>query len=172
MRPSQTMIPSALAELPFGEKLVLWSMRLWARAYAEEASAQDYLRTSFKLAGASAVRPALDNVMSVLATVGHGSIDVRQPQCSEISFGEHRLMLSIAAWQLDAGAAADRYLVCWLPMAALRLIRAPLRQLADALACAGLYVRPKPFKYSLADWANSQSTASTISTASIDFIGD
>jgi len=144
MTPYQSMIPPAFAELPFGEKLVLWAVRLWVRAHADDAGAHEFLNTGFKLAGAKVAYPALDGLMTVLATAGYGNIDIRMPNCAEISHGEHRILGAIAAWQQGHGAErAGMYLACWLPPAALRLAQDPLRMLAETLGMAGLLIRPR-----------------------------
>lgn len=79
------MIPPAFAELPFGEKLVLWAVRPWVRADTDDSGAHEFLNTGFKLAGANSACPALDGLMTVLATTGYRNIDIRIPNCAEIS---------------------------------------------------------------------------------------
>lgn len=140
-----TMIPPEFTELPFSEKLLLWGMRQWKQAYVEGQNGHDFIRTGFKLAGISAAHPALDDVMSVLVSRDCHLVDIRAPQCPDISYGEHRLLGAIAAWQQGACARkVDLYLACWLPMAMLKIIHHPLCRLADVLSNVGLYVRVRP----------------------------
>ena len=41
----------ALSDLPFGEQLLLWGIRMWVRSYNEGANIHNILHNGFKLAG-------------------------------------------------------------------------------------------------------------------------
>lgn len=143
MTPSNDInVPAEFSDIPFGEKLILWAVRFWVQSLKQEANTQEILRTGFQHAGAPRAHPALDDLMTVIATSAECSVDVRCPKCPSISADEQRLMGAIAAWQHDVDpSAADAFLSAWLPSAALRIARTPTAQLAQSLKCAGLVIR-------------------------------
>jgi len=145
-RRDHAAMASNFAALPLGEQLILWGLRMWVKAYTQGENIQDTLRNGFKLAGAPAAHPALDAMMTVFSTVGRGAMDIRCPQCTDISADEHRILGAIAACQstLDSHAG-DAFLDCWMPPTALRVVREPIHQLAMALREARLMVRPRPW---------------------------
>ncbi len=137
-------MPSVYSELPFGEQLVLWAIRMWAKALNEDANISDVLRQGFRLAGVQDAFGFLDSIMYVLATAGNGVIDVRCPGCSEISADEQHIMGAIAVYQYDTGVThSDPYLCFWLPPTALRIVREPTMKLAKALKKGGLVLRSR-----------------------------
>ena len=81
--------PSTFIELPFGEQLMLWAMRLWMRGLRDGTPDQAILRTGFKLAGVPDAHPALDGLMTIITTAATDTIDIRCPQCADISADEH-----------------------------------------------------------------------------------
>ena len=108
-------MPSVYSDLPFGEQLVLWGIRMWAKGLNEDTNISDILRQGFQLAGVQDAFGFIDSLMYVLATSGKGVIDVRCPGCSEISTDEHRLLGAIAIYQCEIDLAdGDPYLSCWL----------------------------------------------------------
>ena len=134
----------AFRDLPFGEQLMLWGVRLWVQALRDEGNVHDLLCRGFRLAGAPGAHPALDDLLTIIATTARGNVDIRCPRCRDISVDEHRLMGAVAAWQYQAGAVvADTFLDAWLPPAGLRMARAPASDLAAALRGAGLMIRPR-----------------------------
>jgi hypothetical protein len=139
-----TTAKSELGDLTFGEQILLWASRYWVQALMQGTSAHETLQTGFKLAGAPAAHPALDGLMTVIATSAKVQIDIRCQKCSEVSFDEHRLMAAVAAWQRGASAEmADRILEVWMPAPALRAARGPAAHLAAALGNAGLIIRSR-----------------------------
>lgn len=135
---------AGFSDLPFGEKLILWAVRIWVQAIKQEANAQTVLRTGFKRAGAPDAHPALDDLMTIIATSAQCSIDVRCPKCSSISPDEQRLLGAVSAWQNEVNPyLADSFLCAWIPPSALRVARTPTAQLAQSLKIAGLAIRPR-----------------------------
>ena len=140
----------ALSDLPFGEQLFLWGIRMWVRSYNEGANIHNILHNGFKLAGVPTALGALDAMMGIFATSGHGSIDIRCPQCTEVSLDEHRIMGAIAVLQqTDQPSDGDAYLSCWVPPAALRFLRGPASQLADIMRHGRLMIRTRPWVLNL-----------------------
>ena len=137
-----TSMPPVYSNLPFGEQLVLWAIRMWAKALNEDANISDVLRQGFRLAGVQDAFGFLDSIMYVLATAGNGVIDIRCPGCSKISADEHRIMGAIAVYQRQTDFKhCDPYLCFWLPPTALRIVREPAMKLAKALTNGGLILR-------------------------------
>ncbi len=142
----QAAIAVALSDLPFGEQLFLWGIRLWVQAHNEAANTHNVLYNGFKLAGVPTAFGALDTMMSIFATSGHGVMDIRCPKCTEISLDEHRIMGAIAVLQhTDQVLDSNAYLSRWMPSAALRILRGPTSQLADIMKKGGLVIRTRPW---------------------------
>jgi len=140
----------ALSDFPFGEQLFLWGIRMWVRSYNEGANIHNILHNGFKLAGVPTALGALDAMMGIFATSGHGIIDIRCPKCTEVSLDEHRIMGAIAVLQhTDQPSDGEAYLSCWLPSAALRIVRGPSSQLADIMKQGGLMIRARPWARNL-----------------------
>jgi len=140
----------ALSDFPFGEQLFLWGIRMWVRSYNEGANIHNILHNGFKLAGVPTALGALDAMMGIFVTSGHGIIDIRCPKCTEVSLDEHRIMGAIAVLQhTDQPSDGEAYLSCWLPSAALRILRGPSSQLADIMKQGGLMIRARPWARNL-----------------------
>ncbi len=136
------MIPAELSDLPFGEQLMLWAIRLWVQAYTKRVNVEPILRHGFKLAGAPTAQHALDDLMCVIATSAKTHVDIGCVKCTMLSDDEHRLLACIAASQQDdRGQETDRMLECWLPPAAVRCARGPVLALAKVLKERGLMLR-------------------------------
>ena len=137
-----TTIPVEFSELPFSEQLVLWATRIWVRALKTETNAQGLLRTGFQRVRAPEARPALDDLLTIIAVSAQCDIDVRSTTCKSVSPDEQSLMGAIAAWQSHASVSvADSFLGAWMPPSAVRLARTPTAQLATALKDVGLTIR-------------------------------
>lgn len=134
--------PSTFIELPFGEQLMLWAMRLWMRGLRDGMPDQTILRTGFKLAGAPDVHAALDGLMTVLTTAATDTIDIRCPHCPDISDDEHQLMDVIAGLQ-SPGRGGSTLFACRLPPAARRTGMELAGHLAAVFSGAGLRIRPR-----------------------------
>ena len=89
----------ALPDFPFGEQLFLWGIRMWVRSYNKGANIHNVLHNGFKLAGVPTALGALDAMMGIFATSGHGIIDIQCPNCTEVSLDEPRIMGAIAVLQ-------------------------------------------------------------------------
>ena len=143
---TDSSMPSVYSDLPFGEQLVLWGLRMWAKAFNEDTNISGVLREGFRLAGVQNAFGFLDSIMYVFATAGRGTMDIRCPGCSKISIDEHRILGAVASYQsVDTLAVSDPYLSLWLPTTALRIVREPTMQLASILKKGGLILRPRPW---------------------------
>jgi len=134
--------PSTFIELPFGEQLMLWGMRLWMRSLRDGVQDQAILGTGFKLAGAPAAHPALDGLMTVITMAATAPIDIRCPHCSDISDDEHLLMDVVAGLQ-SPGRGGSTLFACCLPPAARRAGMELAGRLATVFSGAGLLIRPR-----------------------------
>tara|TARA_R110001592_G_scaffold108135_1_gene302479 strand:+ start:253 stop:711 length:459 start_codon:yes stop_codon:yes gene_type:complete len=134
--------PSTFIELPFGEQLMLWAMRLWMRGLRDGTPDQAILRTGFKLAGVPDAHAVLDGLMTVLTVAATDTIDIRCPQCADISADEHLLMDAIASLQ-SPGNGGSTLFACRLPPAARRTGMELAGHLASVFSGAGLLIRPR-----------------------------
>lgn len=142
--PMSNLLPMAFSELPFSEKLLLWGMRVWLRAYHRNENPHHFLRNGFKLAGASSVYPALDHIMSVLTGTDNDRHLVDFIHRSDVAVSEQRLLGAVAALQYETNLEkVDMFLGFWLPLSTIHLLRRPIMQLAESLKTCGLYVRPR-----------------------------
>ena len=143
---NQAVMAIALSDLPFGEQLFLWGIRMWVRAHNNGTNIHNILHNGFKLAGVPTALGALDAMMGIFATSGRGVMDIRCPNCTEVSLDEHRIMGAIAVLQhTDQTSDSDAYLSCWIPPAALRILRGPTSQLTDIMKQGGLMIRARPW---------------------------
>ncbi len=134
--------PSTFIELPFGEQLMLWAVRLWMRGLRDGMHDQTILRTGFKLAGVPAAHAPLDGLMTVLTTAATDTIDIRCPHCADISADEHLLMDVIAGLQAP-GRGGSTLFACRLPPTARRTGMELAGHLAAVFSGAGLVIRPR-----------------------------
>ena len=94
-----SMIPPKFSDLPFGEKLLLWAVHLWATGAREGTNVQETLRHAFKLAGVPDAYIALDGFLSTISGSATVQFDNRRLKWADISDDEHLLLGLIAAWQ-------------------------------------------------------------------------
>ena len=133
-------------ELPFGEQILLWGVRIWVNGHKNNSNIQTLLRSAYTYAGVPRAHAGLETMMEMITTAGCGVMDVRCPSCSKISYDEHRLMAAIAAWQHGKGPYdGDIFLQCWAKPAILRILRPVARMLAEALKEGGVVIRPRPW---------------------------
>ena len=139
-----------LSDAQFSEKLFLWGIRMWVRAYNDDANIHSILHNGFKLAGVADALGALDAMMDIFATAGRGVMDIRCPSCTEVSLDEHRIMGAIAVIQrTNQPSDGDVYLSYWMPPAALRILQGPTSQLAGIMKKGGLTIRARPWALNL-----------------------
>jgi hypothetical protein len=138
------MIPAEFSNLPFGEQLLLWSIRLWVRALKDETNAHDILSHGFKLAGVPKAHLALNGLMTVIATMASGNIDIRCTKCAEISEDEHLLMGAVASRQFGGNPSeAASFIAHWFADGYLPHTYEPTTALAEDLKKAGLWIRQR-----------------------------
>jgi len=131
-------------DLGFAEQLVLWAVRQWAKYRREDIDPAPLLTEAFTRARVAPAAPALDALLNVINETATRAIDVRCPNCAQVSTDELRLMGTIADLQRgNGGNRAIRFLSTWMPAAAARCAQGPAASLAAALAEGGLHLRPR-----------------------------
>ena len=136
-------------ELPFGEQILLWGIRIWVRSYRDDSNIQNLLHIAYSRAGVPSAHTGLDTMMEMIIANGYGVMEVRCPSCTKISADEMRLMAAIVAWQHGSSSDdGDIYLECWAKPATLRILRPAAQLLAKALKDGGLLIRPRPWSLS------------------------
>lgn len=143
MTPEHAPTGSEIAELPFGEQFLLWALRSWVKTYLNQGDLYATLHKGFRLAGMDEGFPALDELLTVVATSAAANIDVRCPRCAEVSLDEQLFIGLIAALQRANLAVAERLLAYWLPPAGIRLAQDSAARLAGHMADRGLALRPR-----------------------------
>ena len=78
-------------ELPFGEQILLWGVRIWVNGHKNNSNIQTLLRSAYTYAGVPKAHAGLETMMEMITTAGCGVMEVRCPSCSKISYDEHRL---------------------------------------------------------------------------------
>ena len=135
-------LAAVYSELPFGEQLVLWGIRMWVRHFNQADNNHSVLQKGFSLAGVAEAYGALDAIMNVLSQSGRGVVDIRCPCSSEISFDEHRIIGALAACQYEKHySSRDAYLSVWLPPAASQVAYWHVFELANVLKKGGLMLK-------------------------------
>jgi len=136
-------------ELPFGEQILLWGVRVWVRSYRNDSNVQNLLHIAYSRAGVPSAHTGLDALMEMIIANGYGVMEIRCPSCTKISADEMRLMAAIAALQHGSNLNdGDIYLECWAKPATLRILRPVAQLLAKALKDGGLLIRPRPWSLS------------------------
>ena len=140
-----SMIPPKFSDLPFGEKLLLWALRLWATGAREGTNVQETLRHAFKLAGVPDAYIALDGFLSTISGSATVQFDNRRLKWADISDDEHLLLGLIAAWQQGHGKDHGTALLLSsrFPLAAIYIIQGPASKLAEILKCRGFIIQPR-----------------------------
>ena len=87
------------SSLLFADKLLLWSVRLWADALNRGCGVSELLRDAYRLAGAGDAYLDLDGLMSIVATSASTSIDVRCTKCATVSLDEQAFIRAVAVYQ-------------------------------------------------------------------------
>ena len=89
--------PEELFEnLPFPERLALWSVRLWVDGLQSGCSISEQLQDAYRLARVDDAYLDLDAMMTIVATSSSNPIDIRCEQCASISEDEQ---IFYTGWQ-------------------------------------------------------------------------
>ena len=159
------------ADLPFGEQLMIWAMRLWARTDTAKPQVHALLRKGFALAGIEHAHGSFDSLMTLLETATTRPIDIRCATCGTVSDDEQRLLGALADLQnpgsgLPGDTTDVSFLSVWLPPTARRQAREPAENLARALARMGLMIRLRRLERG-SNAASGPSPGRTISAVAI-----
>ena len=127
------------SSLLFADKLLLWSVRLWADALNRGCGVSELLRDAYRLAGAGDAYLDLDGLMSIVATSASTSIDVRCTKCATVSLDEQAFIRAVAVYQAGFPLFdASEIFAPWLPPTARRLIKPNIAKLGRKFQHAGL----------------------------------
>ena len=95
----------ALTDLPFGEQLFLWAIRLWVQEYNKKTD-HHMVQHGLKLAGVMNAYASLNELMQIIAISAHRQVEINCPACNEVSIDEHMLLDAIAFWMTGEGAGS------------------------------------------------------------------
>ena len=91
-RQQSTLHLEDLSNLPFGEQLILWSIRLWVQGFKTNNKTDNMLAHGLKLAGVSTAFNPLDRFLTIIATSASRDVEVNCIGCSVITLDEHVLI--------------------------------------------------------------------------------
>ena len=132
--------PEELFEnLPFPERFVLWSIRLWVDGLQSGCSISEKLQDAYRLARVDDAYLDLDAIMTIVAISSSGPIDIRCEQCASISDDEQIFLHWLAISQAGFPNLTDDVLFQgWMPVAAVNATKPHLSQFTLKLQKAGL----------------------------------
>lgn len=129
-------------DLPFPERMLLWSFRVWVVGLQKRIPVDETLHAAFDRYGATGAVGLIDNFMAVVSHGAARPIAIDCPCRAEVS-GDERLLLAAAAlYQSGPSLEAPFILRSLLTPTASRLAADLLRALADVLTRAGLRLGP------------------------------
>ena len=132
--------PEKLFEnLPFPERLALWSARLWVDGLQSGCSISEQLQDAYRLARVDDAYLDLDAMMTIVAISSSGPIDIRCEQCASISDDEQIFLRWLAISQSGFPNLTDDVLFQgWMPLEAVNATKPHLSQFTLKLQKAGL----------------------------------
>lgn len=132
--------PEELFEnLPFPERLALWSVRLWVDGLQSGCSISEQLQDAYRLARVDDAYLDLDAMMTIVATSSSSPIDIRCEQCASISEDEQIFLHWLAISQAGFPNLRDNVLFKeWMPVDAANAAIPHLSQFTLKLQKAGL----------------------------------
>lgn len=139
-------------DLPFPERLLLWSFRVWVAGFRIRAPVDGTLHAAFGRIGAAEAVGLIDNAMAVVSQGAARPLRIDCPCRPEVSEDERRLLDVVALHQSGPSLEAPFLLRSLLTPTASRLAGDLLRALAGALTRANLRLRPAalpPGRYGL-----------------------
>lgn len=117
--------------LTFRDQLLLWSARTWILASPERPTLPPRVREAFQVAGVAEAADSLHELLSIISTSAHRTINFKPVACPMVAPEEARfLTLLYAAKEPAAANYACELLAGWVPPAAARLAHAAARTLA------------------------------------------
>lgn len=135
-------------DLPIGEQLTIWAVRIWARALQDAPTLHRNLHDAFKVAGIPEGYLAFDKVMTILSTTSDQGIAIGCTCCGGITDDEQVLLGLVAEFQGGSAATAHVVLADWLPTAAIRVAAEYISEYALLIKSQGLLVRLRQWRRS------------------------
>lgn len=135
--------PEELFEnLPFPERLVLWSVRLWVDGLQSGCSISEQLQDAYRLARVNDAYLDLDAMMTIVTVSSSAPIDIRCEQCASISEDELVFLNWLAISQAGFSKSVDNDLFKgWIPVMAVNATKPHLSRFTMKLQKAGLLLR-------------------------------
>ena len=131
--------------LPFPERLVLWSVRLWVDGLQSGCSISDQMRDAYRLARVEDAYLDLDAMMTIVATSSAGPIDIRCEQCASLSADEQIFLHWVAMSQAGFPKIMENDLFeQWMPREAANAARPHLSRLTSKFQKVGLLLMDSP----------------------------
>ena len=128
-------------ELKFAEQFVIWSVRMWLRAYCRNSKLFGCVHEAFERLCIPNARVSFDDGMAVIAVGTHRDLLFLSVESQYVSQTENEFLSLLAALQSDQPEEAYIRLDAWLPFSGTRIAGAAFAEFAQLLDAGGLIVR-------------------------------
>ena len=127
-------------QLKFAEQFILWSVRMWLRAYCRGSNLFTTLHEAFEVIGISEAGKSFDNGMAIIAVGTRRDLLFLGVDSQYVSQDEADFLEVLAAFQRGEPERALARLDVWLPVSGVRIAGPAFEEFACCLAKGGLSI--------------------------------
>ena len=146
-------------QLKFAEQFILWSVRMWLRAYCRGTNLFTTLHEAFEVIGVSEAGKSFDNGMAIIAVGTRRDLLFLGVDSQYVSQDEGDFLEVLAAFQRGETERALARLDVWLPVSGTRIAGPAFEEFACCLAKSGLWIASSqegnPIQHKLREFAIS-----------------
>ena len=127
-------------QLKFAEQFILWSVRMWLRAYCRGSELFTTLHEAFEVVGISEAGKSFDNGMAIIAVGTRRDLLFLGVESQYVSQDEGDFLEVLAAFQKGETQRALARLDVWLPVSGTRIAGPAFEEFACCLERGGLSI--------------------------------
>ena len=136
-------------QLKFAEQFILWSVRMWLRAYCRGSNLFTTLHEAFEVIGISEAGKSFDNGMAIITVGTRCDLLFLGVDSQYVSQDEGDFLEVLAAFQRGETERALARLDVWLPVSGTRIAGPAFEEFACCLAKSGLSIGSRQEKNSI-----------------------